>query len=459
MVGISDNFDPGGARDLSRRRASPHPLETLSMAVATFVPASDLLGMLRSYKLLMNAQQRACDDFVRDHPDASPDDLIQFALSENFLTRFQADLVLSGNAHTLILPPFVLLDNAGRNDSGQVYRARGQNDDSLYLVKILARGTRAGTSRVTQTLRRFATFRDASIVPITHIGTVSERTYLVWPEPTEGQSLEDLIREQGKLPPKQVVHYALRAARALHTAHQRGLFHGLLKAADIWIDPVHRVLIKDLGMGFLLTLSREDAALDTMTSLGQLASGLDWASPESLLDQRDRTALSDQYSLGCLLYHALTGQVPFPVTSKVRKMMAHQTEEPTPVRELVPEVPARLAALVERLMKKVPAERYPDMGAVEAALRALLAKPESKPDSTPLPADPAKTLSKAVPAAALAKTVRTAAKPVVRPQKETPPAGDADTKREDTRSPWVSWAVPVLAGVAACVVGWLFLAS
>src|SRR6266545_4447434 len=334
------------------------------MAVATFVPAADLLGILRSYKLLGTDQLRACNDFLRDHPDASPDDLVQFALSENLLTRFQADLVLSGNAQALVLPPFVLLDNGGHSDGGQVYRARGQDDDNLYVLKILARGTRAGTSRVTQSLRRFATFRDPAVVPITKIGIVSERTYLAWPEPAEGQSLAELASAKGKLAPKQVVHYAIRAARALHAAHRKGLFHGLLKADDLWIDPDHNVHIKDLGMGFLLTLSREDAALDTMTSLGQLASGLDWASPESLLDQRDRTALSDQYSLGCLLYHALTGQVPFPVTSKVRKMMAHQTEEPTPVRELVPEVSARLAAIVERLMKKVPTERYPDMGEV-----------------------------------------------------------------------------------------------
>src|SRR5207253_10861280 len=122
------------------------------------------------------------------------------------------------------------------------------------------------------------------------------------------------------LPAKEVVHYALQAARALHACHDKGLFHGLLKAADVQADNKHKVAIKDLGMGFLLTLSREDSAMDTMTSLGQLASGLDWASPESLLDQKDRTPLSDQYSLGCILYYGLTGRVPFPVVSKVKKM-------------------------------------------------------------------------------------------------------------------------------------------
>ena len=64
-----------------------------------------------------------------------------------------------------------------------------------------------------------------------------------------------------------------------------------------------------------------------MTSLGQLASGLDWASPESLMDQRDRTPLGDQYSLGCIMYYALSGQVPFPVVS-VRKPMPEYVRPP-----------------------------------------------------------------------------------------------------------------------------------
>jgi len=206
-----------------------------------------------------------------------------------------------------------------------VYQARGQNDDQRYIIKVLARGARAGTPRVTQTLRRFAGFRCTGVVPITYVGTVSERTYVVWPDPVDGQTLERLVHEKGKLPPKQVVHYAMQAARALQTCHEKGLFHGLFKAVDVHIDSRHKVAIKDLGMGFLLTLSREDSTMDTMTSMGQMASGLDWASPESLIDQRDRTSLSDQYSLGCVLYHALTGQVPFPVASKIRKVMAHQT--------------------------------------------------------------------------------------------------------------------------------------
>jgi len=332
------------------------------MSVAAFAKTADLLDTLHGFKLVNARSFKLCTRLLRESSNVTPQQLIHFALEQNILTPFQADQIQAGNAQNLLLPPFVLLNNAGAGPAGQVYQARGQDDDQRYIIKILARGTRAGSDHTTRTLHRFAGFRSPGVVPIIHIGTVSERTYMVWPDATDGNTLEELVQERGKLSLKEVVFYGIQAARALHACHQKELFHGLLKAIDLQIDANHKVLLKDLGMGFLLTLSREESTLDTMTNLGQLASGLDWASPESLMDPRDRTALSDQYSLGCILYYSLTGEVPFPVVSKVRKMLAHQTEEPIPLRELAPEVPGRLVAIVERLMSKVPRTVTPTWG-------------------------------------------------------------------------------------------------
>jgi serine/threonine-protein kinase len=402
------------------------------MGVSTFTPAGALLATLRGHELLSPDQLEQCHAFLQERPGASARELVNFAIEQEILTHFQADIIQTGNPRTLLLPPFVLLDAAGSGEAGQVYRARGQKDEERYVVKILARGNRAGTPRVVQTLHRFASFRHPAVVPIAHVGTVTDRTFLVWPEPQGERTLEELVQEKGKLPPEQVVHYAIQAAQTLHACHEKGLFHGLLKASDFRVGKRHKLSIHDLGMGFLLTLSREEAAMDTMTSLGQMASGLDWASPESLMDQRDRTPLSDQYSLGCVLYYALTGQVPFPVTSKVRKMLAHQTEEPTPLRELAPEVPARLAAVVEQLMKKAPAERFDDMAEAEAALQALLVKPAAKGTAAP-------------------------AKPAARPARPKPAQPESDEGNERGPVGWVTWALIGVAAVMAGVIGWLVL--
>jgi hypothetical protein len=423
------------------------------MAISSFASTTDLLDTLRVHKLLRTNQLRLLNNELRQHPGAGMKHVVDFAVEQKLLTRFQADLVLTGSAATLVLPPFILLDNAGSGYAGQVYQARGENDDQRYVIKILARGSRAGTPRVTQVLRQFASFRGPGVVEIAHVGTVSERTYLVWPEPAGGRSLEQVVEEKGKLPAKQVVHYGIQATRALHGCHQKDLFHGLLKAVDFHIDTAHKVVIKDLGMGFLLTLSHEDSTMDTMTSLGQLASGLDWASPESLVDQRDRTPLSDQYSLGCVLYYALTGQVPFPVVSKVRKMMAHQMEEPPALADLVPEVSSRLRAIVERLMRKVPAERYADMGEVEAAFRALAAKPPSYHGG----AAAAKAAVTAGGAAEPAKPGHIT-KPASLAGKAKAGAAKFDEGADLAGISWVAWVVSVVVGLAACIIGWRLLA-
>jgi serine/threonine-protein kinase len=421
------------------------------MTVFTSAGARDLLETLRGSKVLRPGALKLCSNFIDTHPAASPEQLMKFALEKKLLTRFQADHLQADGTHVLKLPPFVLLDSIGAAGAGQVYRARGEDDDKLYVIKILARGTRAGTPRVTQTLNRFAAFRGPAVLPITNVGIVSERTYLVWPEPAEGQTLEQLIHARGKLPAKQVVHYAIQAARALNACHKKGLVHGLLKAGDLHIDVDHEVTIKDIGMGYLLTLAADDSTLDTMTSLGQLASGLDWASPESLMDQRDRTPLGDQYSLGCILYQALSGQVPFPVVSKVRKMMAHQTKEPQPIAEAAPGVPSKLVAIVERLMKKAPAERFADMAEVEAALQALLAKPVA---TRMLGGEAAQKLRQAAAAAVADKARRGKAQ---RDEQNSDDGSDQDEDGDDCIN-WVAWAAPLLAGLAACAVGWLLLA-
>src|SRR5262249_20841930 len=98
-------------------------------------------------------------------------------------------------------------------------------------------------------------------------------------------------------------------------------------------------------------------------------SGLDCASPESIMDPTNLTPIGDQYSLGCVLYYCLTGRYPFPDGTAVEKMMSHQHKQPTPIKTLNPEGPDGLIAVADKLMKKSPSDRYADCGEVLEALR------------------------------------------------------------------------------------------
>src|SRR5262249_36780762 len=155
--------------------------------------------------------------------------------------------------------------------------------------------------------------------------------------------------------------------------HQQTLFHGLLKPSNIMVGTTQQVHILDFGIGCLLAETEGESLVDTMSTANSVTSGLDCASPESIMDPTNLTPAGDQYSLGCVLYFCLTGRYPFPDGSAAEKMMAHQFKQPAPLRELSPEVPAELAAVVERLMQKKPEDRYPSVADVVEALKPLAA--------------------------------------------------------------------------------------
>jgi serine/threonine-protein kinase len=87
------------------------------------------------------------------------------------------------------------------------------------------------------------------------------------------------------------------------------------------------------------------------------------------MDPASMSFPSDQYSLGCILYYCITGQYPFPGNNAVEKMMAHQTKQPRPIRELVPDCPDELLEIINKLMAKDPNARFSSMGEVASALR------------------------------------------------------------------------------------------
>src|SRR5204862_6744545 len=123
--------------------------------------------------------------------------------------------------------------------------------------------------------------------------------------------------------------------------------------------------------GCLLAETEGESLVDTMSTANSVNSGLDCASPESIMDPTNLNAVGDQYSLGCVLYYCLTGRYPFPEGTAVEKMMCHQHKQPTPISELSPEVPEELITLVDRLMPKAPEARFPKTTEAIDALRPL----------------------------------------------------------------------------------------
>jgi serine/threonine-protein kinase len=310
-------------------------------------------------------------EFLKRNPRAEAAALSEYLVNQKTLTAFQAERILSGKTQGLVLGPYVLLDAVGQGSMGQVYKATSKNDNYLYAVKVLPRRSMWNVRLARRQVRSFGQFAQAAVVPFVDVGTAGGLHYLTWPL-VEGQTLESIVQQSGRLSPQQTVRIGYQVAQGLATCHQNNIFHGLLKPSNIMVGSDGQARILDFGIGCLLVENEGESLVDTMSTANTLTSGLDCASPESIMEPTNRTPAGDQYSLGCVLYYCLTGRVPFPEGSAVEKMMAHQTKEPVPLREFAPDVSEALAKVIARLMAKKPEDRYSGTDEVVEALEPHL---------------------------------------------------------------------------------------
>lgn len=343
---------------------------------------------LRRSNLLDRGQlDQIVGEFLEKNPRAEPPALAEFLVKENILTQFQADRLLQGKTQGFVLGPFTLMDILGSGSMGTVYKALSKNDQQWYAVKVLPRRSMWNVRLARRKVRLFEQCKHAAVVPFVDVGTSGGMHYLAWPL-VDGETLDKVVSRQGKLPPSHAAFYATQAAEGLDICHQQSLFHGLLKPSNLMIGPDQQVRILDFGIGSLLAETEGESLVDTMSTASSLASGLDCASPESIMDPTNLTPIGDQYSLGCVLYYCLAGQFPFPEGTAAEKMMAHQFKQPKPIREIAPDLPDALVAVVERLMQKSPEARYATCGDVIEALRPFAQAPPAATEAVPAAAQP-----------------------------------------------------------------------
>src|SRR5262245_31421589 len=266
-------------------------------------------------------------EFLTRNPGAEPPQLAEYLVGQGILTEFQAERLLQGKTQGFVLGPFTLMDALGAGSMGTVYKAQSKTDNGWYAVKVLPRRSMWNVRIARRKVRLFEQCQHPAVVPFIDVGTAGGMHYLAWPL-VEGRTLDKIVEEQGKLTVEQAATWALNSAEGLAAAHNAGLFHGLLKPSNLMIAPDGTVKILDFGIGCLLAETEGESLVDTMSTANSVNSGLDCASPESIMDPTNLNAVGDQYSLGCVLYFCLTGRYPFPEGTAVEKMMCHQHKQP-----------------------------------------------------------------------------------------------------------------------------------
>src|SRR5438132_13113837 len=254
----------------------------------------------------------------------------------------------------------------GRGGMGIVLLARDVALDRPVAIKLLPPHLAthpAERDRFLHEARTAAGLMHPNIVPIHLVEARGELLFFVMGF-VDGETLRDRVQRAGPLPPRLAMKLLQEVAWALGYAHQRGVIHRDVKPDNIMIErATERALVTDFGIA-LGTRAAESAG-------GPVVGTARFMSPEQACGE-PVDARSDLYSLGATFFYALTGRAPFEGSNLPAILTKHVYETAPLVQALRPEVPAKVAAVVDRLLRKAPAERFQtadDLARVAGELR------------------------------------------------------------------------------------------
>jgi eukaryotic-like serine/threonine-protein kinase len=276
-----------------------------------------------------------------------------------------------------------IIDRLGAGGMGTVYRAHDETlgrDVALKLLPEAMTSDPAARARLEREARIAATLNHPGICTIHEIGEDRGRVYIAM-ELVEGKTLKSVIGSG--LPPETAANYGTQIADALAHAHERGVVHRDLKAANVVVTPEGRVKVLDFGIAkrVMEPAGAADPSITTETTIstpGWVVGTPQYLPPE-VLRGGTADARSDLWSLGVLLYEMVSGAQPFGGTT-VPDLAAAILNTPSP--PLSPKVPAGLRAVIARLLSKDPVHRYQTAAEVRAALSTV----EIDSGAMPLPA-------------------------------------------------------------------------
>ena len=283
-------------------------------------------------------------------------------VGQGVLTAFQARELLAGRQR-FRLGQYTVLDEIGRGGMGQVFKAEHSMMGREVAIKVLprAKSTPESEAAFRREMRMLGRLDHENLVRAFDAGHDAMVSYLVT-ELVPGMDLRRLVRTHGPLEETAAAGVVAQAARGLAYAHSQGLVHRDVKPGNILVMQDGRVKVLDLGLAGS-TLDEE------AVRLGRVVGTMDYIAPEQIRTPDDVGPPADIYSLGCTLYFAVTGRVPFPSGTRKDKMRRHLHDAPEAIRKLAPHVGEAFARVVDDMMAKSIADRPQTADEVIARLR------------------------------------------------------------------------------------------
>jgi len=379
-------------------RRSDHPgVGGASAGAASVGDAAEFVALLENSRLLPEKQLATLRELAETN--GTPRQIAKHLVQQGWLTPWQAQQLLAGR-HKLFLGKYKLLENIGQGGMGAVFKAEHPGLSRVVALKVMAQELLKDPDAVARFVREI---QSAAALNHPHIVAAYDadcvgNTYFLVMEYVEGDDLRAWIRQHQQLPIPWACEVIRQAALGLKHAHENGLVHRDIKPSNLLVvendgaDLPH-VKILDMGLARFVSDTQESGGL---TRTGQIMGTPDYIAPEQGEDTRGADIRADVFSLGCTLFHAVTGQVPFPGGNMMEKLLARVRQDAPPLSSLRPDLPEGLDAVVAKMLARNPDDRYQTPAELADALipfalgtmpqvteSTVMLQPEKRKDNTP----------------------------------------------------------------------------
>lgn len=318
------------------------------------------------------------------HAEDAIDALARALKQEGKLTSFQDRRIRQGHVKGLVLGNYLVLDEVGQGSTGMVFRARHRRMTRIVALKMIPPAmlqNETAARRFHREVEAMSRVSHPNIVTAFDAGEDKGACFLIL-EYVDGYDLSVPLKKGRPLPVESAVDYILQAAHGLAHAHEMGIVHRDIKPANLLLGRDGVVKILDMGLARI-----DDASGTNLTQTGSVMGTVDYMPPEQTMDSKAVDHRADIYSLGCTMYHLLTGKPIYDSESLVGKIIAHREQEIPSLRAARPEIPARLDEIFQRMVAKKPDDRYQSMQDVVDDLESLGEPPKAEARNVTAPAE------------------------------------------------------------------------